>query len=142
MARYRTWHVPFARGLAVVCALALFARPSPGQEWYELTYSTYFGGSAYEQLREVIPLPDGSVLVGGQTHSDDLPVTPGVVQGTYAGEPAGTGNPGVYCGDCVLARISPDGSQVQTATYFGGARQERRGLSGAAEATSCAPLDS
>ena len=74
---------------------------------YRVEYATFFGGSAYEQIREIIVYPDGSVLVGGQTASDDLPVTGGVLQTRYGGEPPGRGHPGVSGGDCFLARISP-----------------------------------
>jgi hypothetical protein len=110
--------------------LALAGAPAAAQDAlaglrYRVAYATYLGGSAAEQLREVIPHPDGSVLVGGQTSSADLSVTPGVLQPRYGGEPAGTGDPGVYGGDCFLVRLSPDGRSILAATYFGGSRQER-----------------
>lgn len=83
------------------------------------------GGSADEQAREVIPLADGSLLIGGQTASDDLPVTPGCVQPEYGGEPPGRGHPGLYGGDCFVVRLSADGGKILACTYFGGSRQER-----------------
>ncbi|MHC4146136.1 MAG: SBBP repeat-containing protein [Planctomycetota bacterium] len=92
---------------------------------YEIEYATYLGGSGDEQLREVIPCDDGSVLVGGQTNSADLPVTDAVVQTEYGGEPRGTGHPGIFGGDCFLARLSADGKQILDCTYFGGSKQER-----------------
>ncbi len=92
---------------------------------YKVAWATYVGGSEYEQLREVIPYPDGSILVGGQTSSPDLPVTPGAVQSKYGGEPAGTGHGGIYSGDCFLMRLSADGARVLACTYFGGSKQER-----------------
>ena len=73
----------------------------------------------------MIPLPDGSVLVGAQTCSADMPTTDGVVQPTYAGDDPKLGHAGVYGGDCFLARLSPDGRKITAATYFGGSRQER-----------------
>ena len=88
---------------------------------YEISYATYLGGRGEEQLREVIPYKDGSVLVGGQTNSLDLPVTDGVVQPEYGGEPPGKGHPGIYGGDCFLTRLSDDGSKIMFTTYFGGA---------------------
>jgi hypothetical protein len=69
--------------------LLLSCQPSPQQKTaprYTISYATFFGGSAAEQGREVIVYPDGSVLVGGQTSSPDLSVTPGVVQPKYAGD--------------------------------------------------------
>ncbi len=118
---------------AVLCFCApalLVGGPSAAGEGrtkprYEIEYATYIGGSGGEQLREVIPYEDGSVLVGGQTSSSDLPVTPGVVQPTYGGEPPGSGHPGASGGDCFLVRLSPDGRKVLACTYFGGSRQER-----------------
>ena len=44
---------------------------------YRVEYATYFGGSSWEQPREIIPLPDGSAVIGGQTSSSDLAVTKG-----------------------------------------------------------------
>jgi hypothetical protein len=92
---------------------------------YRIAYATYLGGSQFEQLREVIVYPDGSVLVGGQTNSSDLPTTPGVVQPRYAGDDPNLGHGGIYGGDCFLVRLSADGSRILAATYFGGSRQER-----------------
>ena len=92
---------------------------------YRIEFSTLLGGSEYDDLREIIPLPDGSLLLGGQTVSADFPVTEGAVQGRYGGEPAGTGHSGVYGGDCFLARLSADGRKLLAATFFGGSKQER-----------------
>ncbi|MHC4400159.1 MAG: SBBP repeat-containing protein [Planctomycetota bacterium] len=96
-----------------------------GAEAYGIETATLFGGSQWEEAREVIPLADGSILVGGQTSSADFPVTPGAVQPEYAGEPAGTGHGGLYGGDNFLARLDGDGSKILAATYFGGSKQER-----------------
>jgi len=92
---------------------------------YRIEWATYLGGSEYDDLREIIVGEDGTVLLGGQTMSPDLPVTAGAFQPRYGGEPAGTGHPGVYGGDCFLARLSGDGRRILAATYFGGSRQER-----------------
>jgi hypothetical protein len=52
---------------------------------YRIEYSTYLGSPEIEQAREVIPYPDGKALIGAQTRSKGMPVTPGVVQPEYAG---------------------------------------------------------
>lgn len=52
-------------------------------------------------------------------------VTPGALQPRYAGDDSHLGHGGVYGDDCYLARLSPDGSLVLAATYFGGPKQER-----------------
>ena len=92
---------------------------------YRIAYATFLGGSQWDQPREIIPCPDGSVLIGGQSSSPDLPVTEGVVQPKYAGEPAGTGHGGLYSGDCFVARLGPQGRTLKFLTYFGGSKQER-----------------
>ena len=92
---------------------------------YNLAFSTYLGGSELDQLCEVIVGRDGIILLGGQSHSEDYPVTEGVVQNRYASEPARRGHPGVVGGDMVLTRLSNDGRQIVSSTYFGGSKQER-----------------
>ena len=114
------------RLMTCLCVLACWAAASRAAEpRYKIAYATFLGGREGEQLREVIPLPDGSILVGGQTNSPDLPVTPGVVQPKYGGEPVGTGHPGNYGGDCFVVRLSGDGKKILACTYFGGSKQER-----------------
>lgn len=92
---------------------------------YRIAHSTFFGGSEWEEAREIIVLPDGSAIIGGQTKSFDMPITHDVVQEVYHGEPAGTGHPGVYGGDMFIAHMTADASQVIASTYLGGSRQER-----------------
>jgi hypothetical protein len=92
---------------------------------YRIGFATIFGGAEWEEAREVITLSDGTILVGGQTSSDDFPVTPGVVQKDYRGEPAGTGHGGRYSGDMFLTRFAADGTRILASTYFGGSKQER-----------------
>jgi hypothetical protein len=92
---------------------------------YEIAYATYLGGDQWDQAREVIPLADGSILVGGMTSSSNMPTTPGVVQPNYAGDDPSLGHGGVFGGDGFLAHLSADGTEILTATYFGGSKQER-----------------
>jgi hypothetical protein len=92
---------------------------------YRIEFATRIGGSEYDDLREVILLSDGSLLVGGQTMSADFPVTDGAFQPNYGGEPAGTGHPGLYGGDSYVARLSGDGRRLLASTFFGGSKQER-----------------
>ncbi len=119
------------RFLKTVCALLFcfgFVYSLAGAERsysYRISYATYLGGSAGEEAREVLPLADGSVFVGGQTASPDFPVTSGVVQEVYGGEPAGTGHPGIYGGDMFVLHLNAAGAETIAATYFGGSRQER-----------------
>ena len=98
---------------------------SAGPPRYTIAYATLLGGAEWDQAREVIVYPDGSVLVGAQTSSSDMPVTPGVVQPKYAGDDPNLGHGGIYGGDCYLFKLSPDANRLEFATYFGGSKQER-----------------
>jgi hypothetical protein len=108
---------------SVASAGAREGAAKPGR--FRVAYMTFLGGKEWDQPREIIVYPDGSVLVGGQTVSPDLAVTDGAVQPRYAGEPAGSGHGGVVMGDCFLARLDPEGRRILAMTYFGGSRQER-----------------
>lgn len=130
----KTPATPVSWSIALLSAVALLAllpvevagQGGPGKSpRYRLRYSTYLGGAAWDQAREAIVYPDGSVLVGAQTASAGLPTTEGAIQAAYAGDDPGLGHGGVYGGDCYLARIAPDGKSIVAATYFGGSRQER-----------------
>jgi len=92
---------------------------------YRIDYATYLGGEGWDQAREIIVCPDGSLLIGAQTCSTRMPVTSGVVQERYAGDDPSLGHGGVYGGDCYLLRLSGDGRRILAATYFGGPKQER-----------------
>jgi len=92
---------------------------------YKIEYATFFGGTAWEQAREIIVYPDGSVLVGGMTTSAGLPTTDGVVQPKYGGDNPALGHGGIFGGDAFLIHLSADGTKILAATYFGGSKQER-----------------
>ena len=109
----------------VVCCLLTSGVLAAGEPRYKVAYATYFGGRGWDEAREIIVHPDGSVLVGGMTASDNLPTTADTVQPKYAGDDPALGHGGIYGGDCFLLRLSPDGSQIVAATYFGGSKQER-----------------
>ena len=107
------------------CCLLASGVLAAGEPRYKVAYATYFGGRGWDEAREIIVYPDGSVLVGGMTASDNLPTTADTVQPKYAGDDPALGHGGIYGGDCFLLRLSPDGSQILAATYFGGSKQER-----------------
>jgi hypothetical protein len=127
----RLWNVVLFPGAFCLCiwiVTSSFAQPREAtmpNPKYEIAYATYLGGSAWDQAREVILYPDGSVLVGAQTSSNDIPTTEGAVQPGYAGDDPNLGHGGIYGGDCYLAHLSPDGKEIIAATYFGGSKQER-----------------
>jgi hypothetical protein len=115
--------------VVAVCHLLGFAKAEAqqkkGLKRYEVAYATYLGGDRWDQAREVIPYPDGTVLIGGMTSSSNMPTTSGVVQPKYAGDDPSLGHGGVFGGDAFLIRLSRTGRKILMATYFGGSKQER-----------------
>ncbi|MAE60045.1 MAG: hypothetical protein CMJ49_01685 [Planctomycetaceae bacterium] len=91
---------------------------------YQIEWATYFGGPEAEQAREVILCPDGTLLVGGEAKSADLPMSRDAFQPQYAGDDPARGHAGRIGGDCFVIRLSPDGRLLR-GTYFGGSKQER-----------------
>ncbi|UCF16440.1 MAG: hypothetical protein JSW59_03080 [Phycisphaerales bacterium] len=112
-----------AGNLAVSASAA--NRQTAKENRYKVAYATYLGGDQWDQAREIIPYPDGTVLVGGMTSSSNMPTTPGVVQPKYAGDDPSLGHGGVIGGDAFLVRLNPNGTEILAATYFGGSKQER-----------------
>ncbi|MGI8691836.1 MAG: hypothetical protein ACR2JK_02905 [Geodermatophilaceae bacterium] len=77
-----------------------------------LLYSTFLGGSGYDDANAVALGPDGAVTVVGYTESLDFPTTPGADT---------TIN---LSGDAYAARLSPDGASLRYGTYVGGSSFE------------------
>jgi hypothetical protein len=70
----------------------------------DLLYSTYLGGSFYEEAQTVALGPGGRITVAGETNSQDFPITPGAFDPTYLyGPPYPSGWPA----DVYLARLDP-----------------------------------
>ena len=80
----------------------------------KLLWSSYIPVSATATVSTIVSAlttaSDNSILVGGGT-SRDFPVTAGTLQTTFP-QPSGTAG--------FVIRVSPDGSQLLWATYFGG----------------------
>lgn len=70
----------------------------------ELLYSTYLGGSLGDGIKAAAALPDGSLIVCGETTSVHFPVTPG---GAFGVGPDGTD------ADIFVTRISSTGDSIQ-----------------------------
>jgi len=82
-----------------------------------LLYSTLLGGSHEEVALGLAVDGNGAAIVAGITGSADFPVTPGAFDTTYAGGCTVYGG----CGDGFVARVSPNGSDLDFGTYLGGA---------------------
>jgi hypothetical protein len=77
-----------------------------------LVYSTYFGGSTIEEVRQLILDPSGNVLLTGWTLSSDFPITPTALKSQYGG-----------AGNAFVARVNPSAPPsgfLLYSTYIGG----------------------
>ncbi len=90
---------------------AFIAKLSPDAT--SLVWATFLGGSGSDSATAIALGTGNVVYVGGQAASADLPVTTGVVQGTYGG---GT--------DAFVASLSADGSSFGFVTYLGGGKPD------------------
>ncbi len=76
-------------------------------------YSTYLGGSSYDEGHGIAVDSAGSAYVAGRTSSTDFPLaTP--IQATFAG-----------IGDAFVTKINPAGSAYTYSTYLGGTGYEQ-----------------
>ncbi len=85
-------------------------------------YSTFFGGSGDDRLRDIAMDSEGNLIVTGGTWSDDFP-TRNAAQQDYGG---GELPPGEYfhlIGDAVVAKFTPDYHLIWS-TYLGGSAYE------------------
>ena len=73
-------------------------------------YATFLGGGDWDASNGVFCGPDGSAYVFGDTSSHDLPTTSNSYQQEFGG-----GN-----FDATLYKLSPDGTHLEFASYFGG----------------------
>jgi hypothetical protein len=79
-----------------------------------LLYSTYLGGSAYEESNAVALDTAGNAIVTGVTNSTNYPITAGAFQPRYGGGPL----------DAFVTKLNPAGSALIYSTYLGGSDYE------------------
>ena len=91
-----------------------------------LVYSTYFGGSGIEftETHGLSLDTAGNAYITASTTSRDLPVSASGFQRAFAG------GFGKWGGDGFVAKLSPNGSTLLAATYFGGSGND--GVEGSA----------
>ena len=110
-----------ATGTVLVACQAAAAEGGPLQ--YQLAFSTYFGGSGGDMVRDMTVDAEGNIYVAGVTGSADFPRPPGVV----LGQPKG--------GGAMVAKFSPDGRLIWSkvvggdkAPYFYTVKVDRAGF--------------
>jgi hypothetical protein len=84
------------------------------REGSALVYSTYLGGSFFEQAFDIAVDKNGDAYVTGTTASSDFPTTMNAFQPTFAGEI-----------DVFVTKLNSNGSALVYSTYLGGSRDER-----------------
>ncbi len=76
--------------------------------------ATYLGGAGYDRAQGCAVDSAGYIYVHGNTHSDDLPATSGVLQAAYGGNQ-----------DAFVAKVAPGGRRLVWLTYLGGSQEDR-----------------
>jgi len=81
----------------------------PADNWDELVYSTFLGGSNSDGSSGIIVDSSGSAYLTGYTKSSNLPTTPGSFDPGHNGDH-----------DAFVAQLSTDGSELIYSTFLGG----------------------
>ncbi|MEZ6040411.1 MAG: SBBP repeat-containing protein [Planctomycetaceae bacterium] len=80
-------------------------------------WSTFLGGPNYDRIYSIRIGNDQSIYVAGRA-GEGFPTTPGTLQPRFAGDNQLV-NRGYGKQDGFVAKLSPDGAQLQWSTYFG-----------------------
>ncbi len=93
---------------------------------YDLAFSTFFGGSAGDLIRDVEVDRGGNIYVAGTTRAPDFPTTPGAYD-EHLDTSLGTTRWG-YNSDIFVAKFSPTGTLVWSTLVGGPNSEEAYGL--------------
>lgn len=105
-----------SRSLPVPCSDAFVLRLSA--DGSHLVYATYVGGNFMDGGIGLAVDASGSAHVAGFSNSANFPVTAAAAQRTIGGGSCYAGT--MPCFDAVAFKLSPDGTQLQYATFLGG----------------------
>ncbi|MFQ5807974.1 MAG: SBBP repeat-containing protein [Armatimonadota bacterium] len=105
-----------------ICVLALFMPIACSAQSYDLTFSTYLGGSAQDSARGVAVDAEGNIYVTGGTTSPDFLTTEGAYDRSYTtgGQSVGAFGPM----DVFVTKLDPNGKIVWS-TFLGGPNYDR-----------------
>jgi hypothetical protein len=78
-----------------------------------LLFSTYLGGSDYDEVDGLAVDLDGNTYVGGRVYSTDFPVTSGGAQAQFGGNE-----------DTYVTKIDPSGTAIVYSTFIGGSDRD------------------
>lgn len=84
-----------------------------GHDLSNLAASTYIGGSAVDDLKDLKSDEIGTLYAVGSTYSDGFPITPDALDSTRSAE------------DAVLLKISQNLEQLEYSTFLGGSAADR-----------------
>ncbi len=84
----------------------------------EIIFSTYLGGSRYDEYPFITLDDEENIYITGGTSSDNFPTTTDAYNQTFAG-PAG------FFNDIFVSKLSSDGSTLLYSTYIGGNLNDR-----------------
>ena len=85
-------------------------------------FSTFFGGSGEDTIRDIVADPAGNVYVTGGTASTNFPTTSGAYSRTFSSGGTSLGSAGPM--DAFVAKFSP-GGRLLWSTYLGGPNYDR-----------------
>ena len=101
----------FGRSVSILSSGAFVVKVSP--DGRSLRYAGSLGGSVGQEAYALALDQTGAACVAGTTNSDDFPTTPDALARSICGRQ-----------DAFVARIRPDGSALDYATYLGGSGYE------------------
>jgi uncharacterized repeat protein (TIGR01451 family) len=79
-----------------------------------LVFSTYLGGTGYDEGQDIAVDASGNVYVTGETRSANFPITSGVYQPNYRGN-----------ADAFVTKLNPTGSALVYSTFLGGTESDK-----------------
>src|SRR5262245_49986611 len=105
---------PLLTSSKAVTLFFVIATGAPAQSTIPF-WSSYFGGSGRDEIVAIRRGPGSLITIVGHTTSTNLPVTPGALQGSWAG-----------VNDVFIARLDPTQPTAQPiwCTYLGGSGLE------------------